>query len=429
MGHIRHNRRPQQYMRPQRWRSARQCWWLALFALALLLLFAGCSASAPTWESSGPQQAPALLALAVDPNQLQTLYAGSAGKGVYRSTDGGNTWAPANTGLPQGLMVESIVPDPTLPGQVYLGTDQGVFLSADNGAHWQNASQGLPTSATVNAIAINPTDSNTLYAGTAQQGVYISHDVAKTWSASNAGLPANAQVRALLAVPGTRGVHLYVGLMGAGAFLSEDGGQNWAASSTGLPAQTDGLSLLWQPSNPGGVYLGTSAGIYRSAEAGATWQAVNDGLGQPAPQVPALALNSEQPQFLYAATSAGAYRSADGGASWDQVASGLPAGQAVVALAVAGSKASLGQIYVAAGGVYRYPGGSSSLASRAATIVIAGILLVICYLLFRQQRRIMSRVTARPPAKTEATGTANQKRPGEGAWQEPDAQQNGHSAR
>lgn len=385
-----------------------------LLALAIVLLFAGCSSSPPTWESSGPQRAPALLALAVDPNHLQTLFAGSAGKGVYRSTDGGSTWAPANTGLPQPLTVKSIVPDPALPGQVYLGTDQGIFLSTDAGAHWQDASQGLPAAVTVDAIAINPADSNTLYAGTAQQGIYISRDGAKTWSASNTGLPADAQVRALLAVPGTQNARLYAGLVtdgakGAGVYRSDDGGQSWTASSTGLPAQTDGLSLLWQPSNPGGLYLGTNAGIYRSTDAGTTWQAINAGLGQTAPQVLALALNSGQPQFLYAATSSGAYRSADGGASWQQIASGLPAGQPVVALAVAGSSASLGQIYVAAGGVYRYPGGSSSLVSRVVTIVIAGLLLLACYLLFRQQRRMMNRITSGSSDKTgNATRTAQQ---------------------
>jgi hypothetical protein len=382
-----------------------QALWLTVLALGITLLLGGCSSGALTWESSGPQQAPALLALAVDPHQTQTVFAGSAGKGVYRSTDGASTWAPANTGLPQAVTVKSIALDPALPGQVYLGTDQGLFLSTDDGAHWQSASQGLPAGATVTAITINPTDSSALYAGTAQQGVFVSHDAAKTWSASSAGLPENAPVRALLAVQNAQGARLYAGLMGAatggaGVYQSNDGGQSWATASSGLPAGTDGLSLLWQPSNPGGVYLGTSAGIYRSADAGATWQTVNTGLGEPAPQILALALNAGQPQFLYAGTSAGVYRSVDGGASWEQVANGLPAGQAVLALAVAGSEASLGQIYAAAGSVYRYPGGSSSLASRIITVVVAGILLLACFLLFRQQRRIMGRIASRPSDET-----------------------------
>ncbi|HEY7125647.1 MAG TPA: hypothetical protein VH540_16950 [Ktedonobacterales bacterium] len=410
-------------MRKHRWRAERHFFWGAVLALAMIALLAGCAPSAPTWESSGPQQAPALISLAVDPNQLQTVFAGSAGKGVYRSTDGASTWASANTGLPQDLMVQSIVTDPALPGQVYLGTDQGFFLSTDDGAHWQGASQGLPSDTTITAIAINPTDSNTLYLGTAQQGLFVSQDGAKTWSTSSTGLPTHAQVRALLAVQNAQGVHLYAGLMGAGVYLSNDGGQSWAASNTGLPTGTDGLSLLWQPSNPVGLYLGTNAGIYRSANAGAIWQAVNTGLGEPAPQVPALALNTEEPQFLYAGTSAGAFRSANGGAGWVQVASGLPTGQAVVALAVAGSKASLGQIYVAAGGVYRYPGGSSSIVSKVVTVVVAAILILACFLLFRQQRRIMSRITSRPQDKTgPSTSTASQNKPDEVAQKGADDQ-------
>jgi ligand-binding sensor domain-containing protein len=382
-----------------------------LLALVATLLLSGCAASsAPTWQSSGPQQAPALIALAVDQNHPQTIFAGSAGSGVYRSTDGGSNWALANSGLPH-VYVICIVTDPALPGQVYLGTDQGVFLSSDDGDHWQGASLGLPTDVAVHALAVNPADSLTLYAGTDHQGVYLSHDGAKTWSASSTGLPANVQVHTLLAVQSGQGTQLYAGLLGAGVYRSDDGGSSWSASSTDQPAATDGLSLLWQPSNPGGVYLGTNVGLYRSTDAGASWQAVNDGLGQPTPQVLSLALNAGQPQFLYAGTSSGAYLSADGGASWSQVARGLPTGQAVTSLAVAGSRTSLGQVYAAVGTVYRYPGGAFGIANTIITVVLAGLLILLFLWVFRQQRRLLHRAAPRSPDAVprppDATGAAN----------------------
>jgi len=204
-------------------------------------------------------------------------------------------------------------------------------------------------------------------------------------------------VHALLAEPKGQGLVLYAALAGAGVYQSGDGGASWSARNTGLPAGTDGLSLLVQPSNPGGLYVGTSAGIYRSTDEGASWKAANHGLGQTPPQIFALALNDQQPLILYAGTSTGAYHSSDGGANWEQVASGLPAGRAVMALAIASSSSALGTVYAAAGEVYRYPGNVSTTAGRIITFVVIGILIALFFLLFRQQHRLLQRISP-PPA-------------------------------
>lgn len=363
--------------------------------LLLALLLSGCSAStsAPAWQKLGPN-GQSIISLSPGPQNTSTLFAGTNGQGLFRSLDGGQDWSADNTGLPIGLTVNSIVVDSSQNLMEYLGTDAGVFQSSDEGDHWQQSSQGLSTGANsaVTVLLLNPDDPTTLYAGTAHQGVYISHDSAKTWSVSTQGLPAGALVHALLAAGHNQGLHLYAALAGAGVYQSSDGGRNWSASSAGFPFGADVLSLLWQPSDPGGVYAGTAAGIYRSADGGASWKAVNTGLGQIPPQVFALALNDQSPIFLFAATGTGVYRSADGGANWGQLASGLPSEQSVLALAVIGDKASLGTVFVAAGGVYRYPSQQSSVGGRIVEFIIIGILVALFILLFYQQRRMMRRL-------------------------------------
>jgi hypothetical protein len=409
-----------------RWRR-RSSGWLALGWMGVLvaLLLSGCAtSSALTWQKIGPD-AQSIVSLGLSSRNPPTLFAGSSGQGLFRSQDGGSTWASVNNGLPPGVTVSSIVPDPAQFGRLYLGTDTGIFVSDDNGDHWQSASAGLPSGAdgAVTALLLSPVDPMTLYAGTAHRGIFVSHDGAKTWSASARGLPPGATVHALLAEPEGQGVRVFAALGGAGVYQLGDGSAAWTASSSGLPAGVDGLSLLAQPANPGGLYVGTSAGIYRSADDGASWKAVNDGLGQTPPQVFALALNDQQTAFIYAATSAGAYRSADGGATWDQVAAGIPADHPVVALAIIGSASSLGTIYAASGQVYRYPNTAGSAGGQIFSFVILGTLALLFAWLFFRQRRLLLRLTEQASVRSGAVPGGV----GQAAAERPDASKAGHA--
>ena len=82
-----------------------------------------------------------------------------------------------------------------------------------------------------------------------------------------------------------------------------------------LPATTGARVVLIDPKQPKRVYAAGDAGLYRSDDAGETWQAAAEGL--PPGGIVALALDPRQPQQLYAATpSGGLYLSEDGATSW-----------------------------------------------------------------------------------------------------------------
>ena len=78
----------------------------------------------------------------------------------------GTTWAAINNGLPENAGVQTLAIDPTNPSTLYAGTDGGgVFKSTDMGATWVAINNGL-IDTNVLALAIDPTDASTLYAGT-----------------------------------------------------------------------------------------------------------------------------------------------------------------------------------------------------------------------------------------------------------------------
>ncbi|WP_174624598.1 dockerin type I domain-containing protein [Candidatus Methylobacter favarea] len=127
--------------------------------------------------------------LAIDPVDPLTLYAGTAavpfnrGKGVFKSTNGGASWQAVNSGLPVPLfsfvgapvlIVSALTIDPVDPETLYAGTDKGVFKSSNGGDSWQAINSGLPLSRSfrVPALAIDPLDGATLYVGTNGNSVF-----------------------------------------------------------------------------------------------------------------------------------------------------------------------------------------------------------------------------------------------------------------
>ena len=115
---------------------------VAIFAMLSLLLFAGPAWAGPDiWTGGGPPGA-AIRAVLVDPITPATIYVGTVGSGVFKSTDSGATWAPGRSHRPIATRtIRSIVAGP--PGTtLYAGADNavdatnGVFQSIDGGTTW-----------------------------------------------------------------------------------------------------------------------------------------------------------------------------------------------------------------------------------------------------------------------------------------------------
>ena len=281
--------------------------------------------------------------LAADSLNPNVVYAGTQGKGMLKSSDGGKTWQPA--GL-DGRIVKAVAASRAEPGVVYAGTKSPplIFVSRDGGKSWQEL-EGFrrirsrwswlspaepPFTAYVQGIALSPTDPNVIVVGIEAGAVVRSEDAGRTWSDHRSG--AMRDCHTILFHP-TSGDWVYeAGGTGAGVAVSRDGGKTWQQPKAGLDRHY-GWACAADPARPEVWYFSASPGafkahsekdaqayIFRSAD-GKAWQKLADGLPQPLDYMPyALLTDPIAPGHVYAGLGNGdVWRSTDHGDTWQKL--------------------------------------------------------------------------------------------------------------
>jgi photosystem II stability/assembly factor-like uncharacterized protein len=258
-----------------------------------------------------------IYTLAIDPITPSTLYAVTF-RGIFKSTNGGETWNAINTGFPSDIWFDSLVIDPMAPSTLYAVTFRGIFKSTDGGGSWK-AIGGL------RPLVIDPTNSSTIYAvtlsGWERARLVKSTDGGETWNAIETG--PNTFILSLAIDPITPST---VYAAGGGIFKSTDGGETWNAIEAGLPSsngQRFFQSLALDPTAPSTIYAGyfDSSGykgaVYKSTNGGASWDAADAGLTSI--DVRVLAIDPANTATVYTAAGNAAFKSVDSGASWTKL--------------------------------------------------------------------------------------------------------------
>ncbi len=232
----------------------------------------------------------------------------------------------------------------------YFGAvDGGVWKTTNAGTTWKPIFDGQPV-ASIGALAVAPSNPSVIYAGTGETdirsdlasgaGVYKSTDGGETWK--YIGLKETRQIAKIVIDPGNPEI-VYVGALGhaygpnpeRGVYKSIDGGATWQhvldkgpelgvadlAIAAGEPNEL--FATLWNAHRPPwstyAPLAGEGSGLYRSVDAGQTWQACT-GQGLPAGKWGragvAVSSNGQRVYALIEATKSGLYVSSDGGASW-----------------------------------------------------------------------------------------------------------------
>jgi photosystem II stability/assembly factor-like uncharacterized protein len=299
---------------------------LPVSVFLLIALAAVAPAQEKVWTSHGPTGAGWVNALALDPQDPSTVWAGCSGSdggNLFRSADAGLSWSPGTgpSGLPS---VDAFAIDPGNSSKLYaVGPPDparvglsAVYRSSDGGEHW--TSSDVPAGS-VHALAIDPGSPNRIWAATSG-GLYLSDDGAQSWRNS----PALAQEIYCLLFDGKRPGTLYAGSYfdvdpsdpwdgggpyGGSVFVSRDGGATWTKSRD---LGTAVLAIAADPFDNGVLYARTDREVLRSEDGGASWQEGPENLGH----VSSLVADPARPGRLYAATDSGVRRTVDGARTW-----------------------------------------------------------------------------------------------------------------
>lgn len=243
-----------------------------------------------TWFSLGPTNfAGRMLDLAFDPNDTDIVYAGAAGGGLWKSTDGGDNWTPVTDEL-QSLAVGGVAVSQTNSDIVVIATGEGTFnidrihgvgilRSTDAGATWNTTDVNFNLSNGHGFHALEAGPNGTFLAG-ATDGLYRSDDDGATWTK----VRTSGQFFDVKWKPGSPNTVYSVrgssNSSSSNVKISTDDGLTWSLAGTGQPSgNLIGKSkLAVTPADPDYVYViyvtrsgGNLLGVYRSTDGGATW--------------------------------------------------------------------------------------------------------------------------------------------------------------
>ena len=294
-----------------------------------------------SWVSRGPQNVGGRTrSLVIHPTNPSILWAGSVSGGVWKSTNGGATWAPTADFM-ANLAVGCLTIDPANPNVLYCGTGEGffntdavpgagIFKTTDGGATW-NRIASTSSWEMVNRIAIAPTNSNLILAAMQFGGIMRSTNGGATWSNpkvaytahqvmfhptdSNKAVAAIAEGDPHFEIPRTS------------ALYSTNGGATWNASNlNNLAFGFSRIELAYARSAPSIVYASVDSSdggkVWRSTNGGMTYTKVTTtgatGVGT---YTNALWVSPTNPNLIAVGDGA-LYRSADGGATLTEIAYG-----------------------------------------------------------------------------------------------------------
>jgi photosystem II stability/assembly factor-like uncharacterized protein len=309
------------------------------------------------YRNVGPARGGRVTAVAGTVAAPSTFYLGASGGGVWKTTDYGTTWNPVSDGFFATPSIGDIAVAQNDANIVYVGTGsdglrsnviagKGVYKSIDGGATWEHI--GLSETGHIGAVEIDPTNHNIVWVAAIGQafnnneerGVYKTTDGGKSWQkvlflSDEVGfsdlelLPGNPNIVFATAWKAERKPWTIMSGGPAeegGLYKSVDGGATWDKITEGLPTGLTGkIDLAISPADSSIVYALVEApdkegGLYKSVDQGRTFEQVSDHKGiRTRPFYYAnIDVDPQDPDIVWAMAT-GYFKSVDGGENWESV--------------------------------------------------------------------------------------------------------------
>jgi photosystem II stability/assembly factor-like uncharacterized protein len=255
-----------------------------------------------TWKNVGLKKSEHIGKIVIDPRNSDVVYVASQGplfsaggdRGLYQTTDGGQTWKPIlqvseNTGI------TDIDYDPRNPDVMYAaayqrrrntsviiagGPEAAIFKTTDAGAHWNKLGEGLPAVDMGRiALAVSPQKPDVVYAlimtarANKQSGYYRSEDGGAHWTKGAFFEVQDPEYYGEIFADPFKFDRIYN--MNITVGVTEDGGKT-APASAGWQVHSDNHALVFDPTDPNHLIEGNDGGLFESYDHGRTWRHFNN---------------------------------------------------------------------------------------------------------------------------------------------------------
>ena len=258
---------------------------------------------------------------------MPTIFIGAIGQSVWRSKDGGVTFQRASKGMWSECDIRALTADPNDPQTLYAGSDDGVFKTTNGGDEWTRLGDQL-AGKEIWSVAVSPYDSNLLAAGTCPAALYISEDGGASWTLGKQeiaqdcfGGAMKTRVTSILPHP-SKPDALFAGIEVDGPRVSNDRGKTWRR--LGLPdVDIHDMKML----SGGTLFASANNEVYRSGNEGADWEPIGIKGRFEKTYCRGMGVASNGSETLFVGNGDGppgsvgaVYRTRDNGDSWERVA-------------------------------------------------------------------------------------------------------------
>lgn len=264
-----------------------------------------------------------ISSLASDSGHKDKIYAASYNAGLYVSEDAGNSWAQ----ILSKISVYDFVIDPSNSSLIYVAgiyADHGkILVTHDGGKSWEEIFNEASSQNAVRTVALNPQDPRQVVAGLSTGSVVKSVDGGKSWRLiSNYG----DRINKMRWQNGT----VYILFRTKGLFKSTDNGESFFDNNFGLKESQSFLQatansftsnsfnqFAVSSLNPNVAYVSSANGLYKTVDAGVSWQRLPVPVVQDNAILRAVAVSPIDDNVVYASAGATIYKTLDGGSQWN----------------------------------------------------------------------------------------------------------------
>ncbi len=274
-----------------------------------------------SWQQMGLENSEHIGKILVDPRDSDVVFVAAEGplwasggdRGLYKTTDGGATWARVLE-IDDDTGVTDVEFDPTNPDMLYAaayqrrrhiwallagGPGSGIYKSTDGGENWRCIERGLPKGDMGKiGLAVTPADPEIVYAtieaNNEERGFYRSRDKGESWERRNGYISGGTGPHYYQEIEASPQDPDLVYQMDVFFHVTRDGGANFDYLGTGREKHSDNHALWIDPDDGNHLLAGTDAGLYETFDEGTTWRHFPN---LPVSQFYKLALDNSEPFY------------------------------------------------------------------------------------------------------------------------------------